>query len=234
MRPSGARGTDLPIHAREMRARAGQSSEEVANAISHGVGLLASVAALPVLIMVAMRRGDGLTAIGAAVFGVSLLCVYSTSTIYHALPPGPAKESWRRLDHAAIYLLIAGTYTPFLVGALRGPWGWSLAPIIWTLALAGIVLKLRYGASRFAWLSTAAYLGMGWMALVAVGPLLGRLGWAGLGWLLAGGLAYTLGVIFFTCDRRIRFGHCMWHFCVLGGSACHAVAVLAYGVTPPR
>src|SRR5262245_61636623 len=215
-----------------MRGKAGQDHEEVANALSHGLGLVASIAALPLLVIVAMQRGDMLTVIGALVFGLSLLTLYVTSTIYHSLPPSAAKERWQRFDHAAIYVLIAGTYTPFSLGALRGPWGWSMLLVVWSAAFAGVAIKLRCGAKYLA-LSTAAYLAMGWMALIAFNPLLERLGWAGLGWLVAGGLAYTIGVVFFACDERIRFGHCMWHFFVLGGSLCHAVAFMAFGFPRP-
>ena len=218
-----------------MQTSAARHSEELANAMSHGLGLVASLAALPVLIIVGLQRGDELAALGAAIFGVALLSVYVTSTVYHALPPGAAKDRWRRLDHAAIYILIAGTYTPFSLGALRGPIGWTLLGVVWAAALTGAAVKIFFFVSRrLQRLSTATYLALGWMALLVFEPLLARVGWAGLGWLFAGGLAYTLGVIFFSCDERIRFGHCVWHFFVLGGSVCHAVAVVAYGVTVPR
>src|SRR5204863_4612276 len=157
--------------------------EEVANAMSHGLGLVGSIAALPLLIMLGMRRGDPLEAVGAAVFGVSLLLVYVTSTVYHALPLGKTKDRWRRLDHAAIYVLIAGTYTPFTLGVLRGPLGWKLLVIVWSVAVAGATLKIIFGASRLMPLSTVAYLAMGWMAVVAFEPLLARVGWHGLAWL---------------------------------------------------
>jgi hemolysin III len=202
--------------------------------MSHGLGLVASIAALPLLIALGLQRGDGLAALGAAVFGVSLLCVYTTSTVYHALPLGPAKDRWRRLDHAAIYVLIAGTYTPFMLGVLRGPLGWKLLLVVWVAAVAGVTLKLIFGAARLAPLSTLAYLALGWMAVFAFNPLLQRVGWGGLAWLLAGGAAYTLGVVFFSCDQRMRFGHCVWHFFVLGGSVCHAVAVAVYAIGAPR
>ena len=218
-----------------MSGRAGVSQwEEVANAMSHGLGLVGSIAALPLLIMLGMRRGDPLEAVGAAVFGVSLLLVYVTSTVYHALPLGKTKDRWRRLDHAAIYVLIAGTYTPFTLGVLRGPLGWKLLVIVWSVAVAGATLKIIFGASRLMPLSTVAYLAMGWMAVVAFEPLLARVGWHGLAWLFGGGLAYTAGVIFFSCDQKIRFGHCVWHVFVLGGSVCHAVAVAVYAIGAPK
>lgn len=203
--------------------------EENANAMTHGVGLVGSIAALPVLILLALRRGDAWSVVGATVFGASLVSLYATSTVYHVLRPGPAKALWRRLDHAAIYLLIAGTYTPFTLGVLRGPWGWTLFGTVWGIASAGICVKLLVGA-RFRTASTVAYLALGWLAMIAVGPLSTHLGWAGLAWLLAGGFAYSIGVIFFVYDLRLRFGHSVWHVFVLAGSACHAVAVAAYGL----
>jgi hemolysin III len=202
--------------------------------MSHGVGLVASIAALPLLVMLGLRRGDQLAALGAAVFAASLVCVYVTSTVYHSLPTGAAKDLWRRLDHAAIFVLIAGTYTPFTLGVLRGPLGWKLLLVVWSAALVGATLKLIFGASRLQPLSTATYLALGWMSVVAFNPLLHRVGWQGLGWLIAGGAAYTIGVIFFSCDERMRFGHCVWHVFVLGGSVCHAVAVAGYAIAVPR
>lgn len=227
-------GTVLSLADSSMQLSAAQHREEIANALSHGIGLVASVAALPLLVILALQRGDALTAIGAAVFGLSLLCVYVTSTVYHAVRPGPTKDRWRRLDHAAIYVLIAGTYTPFTLGVLRGPLGWKLLLVVWCAAVAGVALKLIYGAVRLPVLSTLTYLALGWMALVAIDPLVARVGWSGLAWLLGGGLAYTVGVIFFSCDTRIRYGHCVWHFFVLGGSVCHAIAVASYGVVLPQ
>jgi hemolysin III len=214
---------------------AAREREEVANALSHGIGLVASIAALPLLVTTALRRGDALAAFGAAVFGLALLCLYVSSTIYHAMPEGVAKERWQRRDHAAIYILIAGTYTPFSLGALRGPVGWWLLAVVWTAAITGASIKLSRGVSkRMQQLSTATYLALGWMVVIAFNPLLAHVGWAGVAWIFAGGIAYTVGVIFFNCDERIRFGHCVWHFFVLGGSLCHAVAVAAYGVAVPQ
>lgn len=159
-------------------------------------------------------------------FAVSLVLLYGASTLYHLLPPGRSKRACRLLDHVAIYLLIAGTYTPFALGALRGPWGWSLLVAIWSLALAGIGLKLQVGF-RFPRLSTAIYLLMGWLVLVAIKPLVAQVGTDGLSWLLAGGLSYTVGVLFFSWER-LHYGHPVWHAFVLAGSACHFVAVLGY------
>ncbi len=203
-------------------------AEELANSLTHGAGLLASLIALPVLLMASTgTRRDAWHLAGSLIYGISLILLYGASTTYHALPPGRAKRALRVLDHSAIYLLIAGTYTPFMLGALRGPWGWSLLAIIWSMALVGIVGKCTLGF-RLPWLSTAMYLGMGWLIVIAVRPLITHVSTPGLIWLLAGGLCYTGGVAFYTRDQRMRFGHALWHLCVLGGSVCHYVAVLAY------
>jgi hemolysin III len=216
-----------------MRSAVSRQVEEVANAVTHGFGLVASLAALPLLIVVAARQGDAWAIVGASVFGASLVTVYATSTIYHSLRLGPSKELWRRLDHAAIYLLIAGTYTPFTLGALRGPWGWSLFGVVWGVAALGIGAKVVFGP-RLKMLSTVAYLAMGWLVIIAIRPLLARVGWGGVGWLLAGGVAYSLGVIFYARDEKLRFGHSVWHLFVLGGSVCHAIAVAGYGLAGPH
>lgn len=203
------------------------AGEELANVLSHGLGLLASLVALPILAVNAWWRHDGWQLLGASVFGVTLVLLYAASTGYHLLRPGSrAKEKFRLLDHAAIYLLIAGTYTPFTVGALRGPWGWGLLIAVWALAATGIVLKLKVGF-RHEGLSTAVYLFMGWLVVIAIRPLIARIGLAGFGWLLAGGMSYSVGVIFFAW-ARLRFAHLLWHGFVLLGSACHVVAVLRY------
>ena len=201
--------------------------EEIANAITHGAGLLASVIALPVLIWSASRSHDGARITGVTIFGVTLCLLYTASTLYHSFPPGRAKRVFRVLDHGAIYLLIAGTYTPFALGALRGAWGWSLLVITWALALAGVVMKATVGF-RFEKLSTAIYVGKGWMAIVAIKPLLEHVAPAGLIWLLAGGLCYTGGVVFYATDRRLWYGHAIWHLFVAAGSVCHFFAVLGY------
>lgn len=204
-------------------------AEELANSLSHGSGLLLAAAALPVLIVTADRTSP-LTLLGRAIFGVTMILCYLTSTVYHALHDGRAKRVFRVLDHSAIYLLIAGTYTPFLLGAMRGAWGWSLLGVVWTLALAGIIAKLTIGF-RFPRLSTAFYVAMGWLAIVAVQPMLANVSGSGILWLLAGGLCYTGGVVFYVTDARLRFGHAVWHLFVLGGTACHFVAVLYHSAT---
>jgi hemolysin III len=201
--------------------------EEIASSVTHGLGLVASIVALPFLIMGASREGDAWRVSSAIVFGVSLILLYCASTLYHALPRSKAKRVFRVIDHSAIYVLIAGTYTPFLLGPLRGGWGWSLFFTLWALAIAGIVMKATLGF-RWARASTIVYLLMGWCGLVAIKPLLERVSVAGLIWLFAGGLAYTAGVAFFVLDQRIRYAHSIWHLFVATGSVCHVVAVLRY------
>ena len=204
-------------------------AEERANAWSHGAAFVASLAAIPVLVVTAVRRDDPWQLTAGIVYGISMALLFLASTVYHVThPASPHKHRRRALDHAAIYLLIAGTYTPFLLGALRGPWGWSLLATIWSLALAGIAVKLGRGIGfRYPRLSTALYLAMGWLALVAVRPLLDAIGVAGFGWLLAGGACYTVGTVFYVWER-LRFGHFVWHCFVVAGSACHFVSVLGY------
>ena len=202
-------------------------SEEIACSVIHGLGLAAAIAAIPALAMAAVRQDDPWRTAGAAVFGTTLALLYATSTLYHALPAGRlphAKRIFRVLDHAAIYLLIAGTYTPFMLGPLRGPLGWALFGTIWGLAAAGVTLKTTVGF-RFPQCSTALYLAMGWLILVAARPLAARLEATALAWLVAGGLCYTVGVVFFAWER-IRYGHAIWHLFVAAGSACHFLAVL--------
>ena len=206
-------------------ARRSQSlGEEIANSITHGVALLASFAALPLLILAA-SGGDAWRLVGAIVFGVALVLLYLTSTLYHALPVSRAKHVFRILDHSAIYVLIAGTYTPFTVGALRGPWGWMLLITVWVLAALGIVAKCTVGF-RYERLSTVLYVAMGWLAVVALRPLLTHVSPVGLVWLVAGGICYTGGVAFYVTDRRLRYGHALWHGFVMAGSVCHFCAVL--------
>jgi len=199
--------------------------EEIANSVSHGVGFLAAVAVLPVLTINALQHGAAAVT-GALVFGVSAALLYLTSALYHALTPERAKRVFRVLDHGAIYVLIAGTYTPFMLGVLRGPWGWSLLGAIWVLAIFGIVLKARIGV-RHPRFSTALYLGMGWLVVVAAKPLWEAVPISGLAWLAAGGLAYTAGVGFYAASR-LPYRHFVWHLFVLAGTACHAVAVIRY------
>jgi hemolysin III len=205
--------------------RAQSRGEEIANSVSHGVGFVAAVAVLPVLAVNALQHGSA-ALVGALVFGVSAVLLYLISTLYHALTRVRAKQVFRVLDHGAIYLLIAGTYTPFMLGVLRGPVGWSLLGAVWVLAVFGIVLKAR-GGLRYPRFSTALYLGMGWLIIIAAKPFLEAVPVPGLLWLAAGGLAYTAGVGFYAASR-LPYRHFVWHLFVLAGTACHVVAVLRY------
>ncbi len=201
--------------------------EEIANSISHGLGLLLAIVGLPFLIVGAMRGGSTTAVVASTVFGGSAILLYLASTLYHAVPHERIKALLQRLDYAAIYLLIAGTYTPIALGVLRGRWGWTLFGVIWGLALLGAVFKLTVGA-RFHRLSTALYVAMGWAALIAIRPLWLHMAPGGLAWLLAGGLAYSLGVVFFMLHERLRYSHFIWHLFVLTGTGCHYFAVLRY------
>ena len=194
--------------------------------MSHGIGLLAALAGAPVLLVAASRNGSAGSVVGAAVFVATAVLLYLASTLYHAFPHGPAKAVFRALDHGAIFLLIAGTYTPFTLGALRGGWGWLLLGLVWSLAILGVLLKAT-SALRHPAASIGFYLLMGWLALFAIGPFRLHVPPAGLLWLLAGGLAYTVGVGFFAA-KRLRYAHFVWHLCVLAGTACHFLAVLWY------
>jgi len=200
--------------------------EELANTVSHAVGLLATLVGAPFLISHAVRRGSTAGIIGASIFACTIVLLYLASTLYHALPRTRAKRLFRLLDHEAIFLFIAGTYTPFTLGVLRGVWGWSLLGVVWSLALVGIVLNV-VGGVRYRRFSTAVYLGMGWLMLVVIRPLWVRLPLSGLLWLLAGGLAYSVGVAFFAA-KRLPYSHLIWHLFVLVGTSCHFVAVLLY------
>lgn len=201
---------------------------EVANTLTHGAGLLAAIAATPFLVVRAVGRGGAGDVVGAAVFGATLILLYLASTAYHAAPAGRARAVLRRLDHAAIYLLIAGTYTPFTLGVLRGGWGWTLFGIVWAAAALGVAIKVFAGVRR-PLLSTGLYLVMGWLVLVAVGPLVRALPPEGLAWLVAGGVTYSAGVPFYLARRR-PYAHAVWHLFVLAGSACHVVAALGWAV----
>ena len=201
--------------------------EEIANSISHGAGAVASVVAAPFLILHAVRLGNTGYLIGAIVFSVTMIMLYLSSTLYHSFRPGRLKNAFRIIDHSAVYLLIAGTYTPFTLGVLYGAWGWTLLILIWTLALIGVVLKILNRTSHPV-IATILYLLMGWLIVVAADPLYTRLPAAGLAWLIAGGLAYTIGTIFFVSDSRLRYGHFIWHWFVLAGTTCHFFAVYGY------
>ena len=206
--------------------RAQTRGEEIANSVSHGVGFLAALAASPVLIFSAVQHGSSAGIVGASVFAFTMVLLYITSSLYHTLDRNKAKRVFQVLDHGAIFLLIAGTYTPFTLGVLRGAWGWTLFGIVWGIAVAGIVLKSICGV-RYQKLSTILYLAMGWSIIIAVKPLYLNMPPWGLFWLLAGGLVYTAGVGFYAADR-IRYAHFIWHLFVIAGTACHFIAVLKY------
>ena len=197
--------------------------EEIANSISHGIGFLLSLGALSVITVFATLRGSARQVVSCALYGATLVLLYLASTLYHALPGARAKKILKAIDHASIFLLIAGTYTPFLLVSLRGAWGWSLFGVIWGLALAGVVFKIFF-AGRFRGLSLALYLGMGWLVIIALRPLLRAVPPAGLIALAAGGLCYTAGVAFYVWPRR--YAHAVWHLFVLAASAAHFAGVM--------
>jgi hemolysin III len=199
--------------------------EEIANSVTHGIGALAFAAAIPFLILAALPGGVP-SIVGSAVFGASLVLLYASSTIYHSLARNRAKRVFRVIDHSAIFVLIAGTYTPFTLGVLRGVWGWTLFGVVWALAAAGIALTASLGI-RFPRASTVVYIGMGWLIVVAAKPLMAHLPAAGLAWLAAGGLSYTGGAAIYAWSRP-RYQHTIWHFFVLAGSVCHWIAVAGY------
>jgi hemolysin III len=209
-----------------MSKRAQSRGEEIANSVSHGAGFVAAAVATPFLLAEVGRNGGVADLVGAIVFAVTVMLAYLSSTLYHAVPEPRAKQLLRAIDHGSIFLLIAGTYTPFTLGVLRGGWGWTLFGLVWTLALAGVVMK-ALGGVRFKRLSVAVYLAMGWLVIVAIDPLLERMEPAGVAWLVAGGIAYTAGVVFYALDRY-RFCHFVWHLFVLAGTVCHFIAVMGY------
>jgi hemolysin III len=204
------------------------AGEEFANSVSHGAGALAAIAVLPILVGRALRPPAEIRAVaGAAVFGASVFLLYLGSALYHALPRGRFKRAFRIAEHMAIYFLIAGSYTPFMLGVLRGPLGTGMLWSIWLLTAAGVLFKI-FGGTRFPRFSTVLYLLMGLISVLAVGPLWRLMPRAGFCWLAAGGLSYTAGVVFYVRDHRWRYGHFVWHLFVLAGTACHFCAVLWY------
>lgn len=204
--------------------------EERAHWLTHSAGIAASLVAIPWLVAAAARSGDGWRLVSGVIFGVSALLLFSASVAYHAVSAPLAKSRLRVLDHSAIYLLIAGSYTPFTLGVLRGAWGWTLFGIVWGMALAGILAKTVLGP-RFRVASTLLYLGMGWVGVVAAQPLMDALDVQTLTWIVAGGLVYTAGVPFYLWKDRPHM-HAVWHLFVLGGAACHFVAVLSVMAGP--
>lgn len=203
--------------------------EEIANSVSHGVGVLAAIIGAPFLIITAAQHGDALKVVGASVFIATVMGLYLSSTIYHSITHNRTKQVFQVFDHIAIFLLIAGTYTPFTLGVLRGATGWTLFGLIWATALFGIVTKL-IPSLRYSKLSLLLYLGMGWMVVLVIRPLYQTLPLGGLAWLVAGGLAYTAGVVFYATDSKVRYGHFIWHLFTLAGTACHFIAIMLYVV----
>lgn len=201
--------------------------EEIANCISHGLGLILTLVAVPILIAAAVRSGNMHFTVGVSVFGGTMVLLYLASTLYHSLTHEAAKRLFRLFDHTAIFLLIAGTYTPFSLGVLRGPWGWSLLAAVWTLAFVGITLKIRK-RTRHSRICIVLYVIMGWLAIVAVKPIVMLVPVPGILLILAGGIAYTGGLAFFAA-HRIRYHHFIWHLFVIAGTSCHFFAVLWYG-----
>lgn len=200
--------------------------EELAHAITHGIGAILSIAGLTLLVAFSALRGDAWHVVSSAIFGTTLVLLYSASTLYHSFPQPKVKRIFRIMDHSAIYLLIAGTYTPFLLVSLRGTWGWTLFGVVWGAAIAGVWFKV-FHTGRFPKLSTTLYIVMGWVALVAIKPMMENIPLGGLILILAGGLTYTVGVVFYVMHRMI-YHHAVWHLFVLGGSILHFFAVLLY------
>ncbi|MGB5856706.1 MAG: hemolysin III family protein [Oceanisphaera sp.] len=209
-------------------SRAQTKAEETANTLSHGLGLLAALVGAPFLVYRATQIGDAFFVTGASLFAATIIFLYLTSSIYHFLPVGKAKHAFRVLEHCAIFVLIAGTYTPLLLGVLNGAWGWSLFGVVWSLALMGVLLKI-FAQHLPMVFSTTLYLLMGWVIVVAFKPLLATMPIEGIYWLVAGGLSYTFGVVFFVLDDRLPFGHFIWHLWVLAGTSCHYFTVYLYG-----
>ena len=205
-------------------------SDELANSLTHGFGLLLSLVGAPVLIIAAVSTDDPWRIVASSIYAGTLILLYAASTLYHSVRADRWREVCQRIDHSAIYLLIAGTYTPFMLISLRGAWGWSIFGVVWGLAILGVVLKSSLGA-RLPSLSTWVYLGMGWLIVIALRPLSQHIAPAGMLWIALGGALYTGGVVFYVWER-VRFSHAIWHMFVLGGSAAHFAAVLWYALPP--
>ncbi len=215
------------------RTKLVDGGEDIANSITHVLGVILSLIALVLLLNLSIGRGDGLATASFAVYGVSLSLLYISSSLYHGLD-GPFKRTLRLLDHSSIYILIAGTYTPITLLGLRGVWGWTLFGLVWAMAVGGIIVNLfLLGKSKgFERVGVALYIGMGWLAVIAIKPMIDRLPLGLLLWIVAGGLSYTLGVIFYAW-KGLPYHHAIWHLFVLGGSACHFLAVVLY-LVPAR
>jgi len=202
--------------------------EEIANSVSHGVGFLAAIVGSTVLIFSAVQNSTSTGIVGASVFAFTMLLLYLTSTLYHAFTKNETKSIFRILDHCAIYLLIAGTYTPFTLGVLSGTWGWIMFGCVWGIAVAGIILKI-VGGVKFEKLSIILYLAMGWLIIIVIKPLWISIPHWGFFWILAGGAAYMAGLGFYAA-RRLPYAHFIWHLFVIAGTACHYIAILKYSI----
>ena len=216
----------MPLVLSSLKQRQSQG-EEIANSISHGIGLIGALIGTPFLIIHAAHHGNSGLFVGTIVFAASMILLYLASTLYHAWPTGKAKGRLRIVEHVAIYILIAGTYTPLTLGVLRGAFGWTIFGVIWGLAAAGTVLKAVYKTAHPI-LSTCLYLLMGWLLVIAVKPLFAGMPASGLFLLIAGGVSYTAGVAFFATDSRIPYGHFIWHLFVITGTTCHYFLVFWY------
>ncbi len=203
--------------------------EELANAASHATALVAAAVAVPILVVASARHGSALHVVASSVFAATMVLLYAASALYHAIPHAATKRLFRKLDHGAIFLFIAGSYTPFALGALGGPWGWTLFGLVWSLAAVGITLK-ALDRVRHPFVSTGLYLAMGWIVVIAIKPLVEVIPPPGLVLLACGGAAYTIGVVFFTLDSKLRYAHFVWHLFVVAGTACHFFAVLDYSI----
>jgi hemolysin III len=206
--------------------RAQTVGEEWANSVSHGIGFIVALIAAPLLLVAAFNRGNGGFLIGAIVFTAATLLVYFASALYHAFPHNRGKAMLQLLDHAAIFLLIAGTYTPFALGPLRGRTGFIILGLVWALAIIGVTLKILHGPERYTRFALALYLGMGWLGLIFLREFAAVVPFSAILWLIAGGLAYTMGVVFFVREHA-RYNHFIWHLFVLGGTTCHFCAVFS-------
>ena len=207
-----------------LASRTQSAGEELANSISHAMGLVGAMIGTPILLLAASRHASIFFLVGTIIFTATMLLVYFGSTLYHAWPQTPVKSFLQVLDHSAIFLLIAGTYTPFALDPLRGGGGLTMLGIVWTLALFGVVMKATRGALRHRKLSMTLYLGTGWIGVIFIRPLALAIPWSAVLWLVVGGVAYTAGTLFFA-NERLRYAHFVWHLFVLAGTSCHLAAV---------
>jgi len=202
------------------------TGEEISHSVTHGIGTALSIAGLVISVVMAARTGDALKVLSFVIFGVSMILLYTASTLYHAFTHKKTKNVFRYMDHIAIFILIAGTYTPIALILLKGAWGWTLFGLAWGFAIAGIVYQAVF-LNRFKWISISIYLGMGWLAIVAVQPLMAVMPFGLFLWILAGGLFYTLGSVFYLIDN-IKFFHFIWHLFVIAGTVCHFFGLILY------